>query len=285
VPNPREKEKGKENQAVELWRPAGMPGVELLCARYTSRFFPRHAHHAFALGVVEAGALGFSYRGQKVVATAGEINLANQGEPHDGFPAMPGGWQYRMLYLDPSWLEQVASELAGRTRSVPRFPRGVIQDPDLAERLWRTHRALRPGTNGELHGQQCLLELLAELIQRHADDPVEAGPPVPGLLRRAREWMDDQTLARPSLNELSEMAGMSPLQFLRAFRQSYGLTPHAYLVQRRIARAQSLLLRGQTIAQVATLTGFSDQSHLSRHFRRILGISPGAYRQGVPPCE
>jgi len=77
-----------------LWRRAALPRLDLMRATYVTQTFPLHAHEGFALGVVEAGALGFRYRGAEVVAPAGAVNLANPGEPHTGQAAVPEGWRF-----------------------------------------------------------------------------------------------------------------------------------------------------------------------------------------------
>ncbi len=270
----------RSSETVELRRPASLPGVELLRAHYVNRAFPRHAHAVFAIGVIDAGALGFNYRGARVVAARGEISLANDGEAHDGFAAAGDGWQYRMLYLDPALLGQAASELAGRERPVPRFAAGVIRDPNLARCMLALHAAVDESA-WALPAQELLALTLTQLVRRHADDaPPEPPVRIPAAVRRAREAADAQALEGLTLRELAGVADMNAFQFLRAFRRAYGLTPYAYVLGRRIAIAQALLARGQGVAEVAARTGFADQSHLSRHFRRIVGVTPGAYRQG-----
>jgi AraC-like DNA-binding protein len=100
----------------------------------------------------------------------------------------------------------------------------------------------------------------------------------------ATPGLDDLTAAAgvtPSLDELAAVAGATPFALLRAFQRAYGLPPHAYLVQLRVRRARELLERGVPPAVAAVSAGFCDQSHLSRHFRRIVGATPGLYQRAV----
>jgi AraC-like DNA-binding protein len=84
-----------------------------------------------------------------------------------------------------------------------------------------------------------------------------------------------------SVRDLAALTGLSPYHFIRVFSGQVGLTPHAYLVQVRVQQARQLLATGETPSQAALSAGFFDQSHLTRHFKRILGVTPGRYRNCV----
>jgi AraC-like DNA-binding protein len=104
--------------------------------------------------------------------------------------------------------------------------------------------------------------------------------PVPGTpvaLARARALMDDDPGAPLTLATLAAEAGLSRYQFLRAFARATGMTPHAYLVQRRLHHARRLIGAGLPLAQAAADSGFADQSHMTRLFVHSFGMAPGAY--------
>ena len=157
-----------ESERVRIWRRPEIGEVELMQATYVRQRFARHAHARFAVGIIEAGALGFHYRGANVVAPAGAINLANPDEPHTGHAASDNGWTYRMFYFDDEHLRAAATQMAGRPGPVPRFEAGVIHDPWLASRIGALHRALELPETSELEAQSRFLAMLASLIARHA---------------------------------------------------------------------------------------------------------------------
>ena len=101
---------------------------------------------------------------------------------------------------------------------------------------------------------------------------------IAGLARLLRTRLDDE---RPSLEALASELGTHPSHLVRVFRREYGLPPHRYVVTRRLDRARRLLLEGMPIAEVAAVAGFHDQSHLTRHFRALLGTTPGAFRSAA----
>ncbi|WP_449241861.1 AraC family ligand binding domain-containing protein [Desulfovibrio sp.] len=271
---------GHTTERSIAWRVPGLDGLELMRASFRTQTFPRHFHEGYALGVIESGALAFRYQGADLVAAPGEVNLVVPGLAHDGRAATERGWAYRMLYLDPALPGAVAAEL-GRP-GLPHFHAGVLRDPALARDLLALHRLLESGAD-RLAAQSGLLALLAAWITRHADDggtPPRAGAE-PRAVALAREFLAARCAGDPDLAETARVAGLSPFHFLRVFRKATGLTPHAFLVQCRVRRAQELLRGGLDPASVAAETGFADQSHLTRQFKRLTGVTPAAYRNSL----
>ena len=101
---------------------------------------------------------------------------------------------------------------------------------------------------------------------------------------RARELLAERLVDPPTLEELAAHTGVGAFVLSRAFRAAYGLPPHAYLNQVRVDRARSLLLQGRRASEVAAEVGFADQPHLTRHFRRHLGVPPAAYQRTLRAC-
>jgi AraC-like DNA-binding protein len=252
-------------------------------AAYVTQTFPRHSHEGFAVGVIEDGALGFTYRGENVVAPAGAINLANPDEPHTGYAAVEAGWTYRMFYLEAEWLQQAASQMADRAQAMPFFQAGVLYDCQLAAEIRSLHASLEDGGLTEIEQESRFLSLLSRLVGRHADAPPSVRGPAPErhAVRRVRDHIQTHFSEAISLADLAALARLSPYHLLRVFHMEVGMPPHAYLTQVRIRKARELLGCGWSIAAVAQETGFVDQSHLSRAFKRLTGVTPGQYRKIV----
>jgi hypothetical protein len=141
-----------------------------LYAEAQTHAFPKHSHDGYAFGVIEQGALGFYYRGEQVVASAGDISLCVPDEPHTGQPAA-GSWSYRMFYVGVSVLEQAYCELRGKSGTLPFFQAGRLDDPLMAERLRHLHKTCQQ--HGVCLEQQTeLLSNVIQLVSRHADVPV-----------------------------------------------------------------------------------------------------------------
>lgn len=271
-------EKNCQEKTKFLILPA-LDDLEILHGTYVTHSFSKHAHDGYAIGVIEKGALKFSYRGEKWVAPRGYINLVIPGEAHDGYAASEMGWTYRMFYLKPSLLERANSEATGKPKGKPFFKTGVIKDDYLASMILNLHIML--GTPGALLIEQetYLLRLLTEFIQRHADDrtALQSCGRENQAVNQARKYIEDNFAKDISIKELSRRCQLSPYYLIRVFREKMGIPPHAYLKQVRITRAKQLFAQGLSVVDVAYQTGFADQSHFTRHFKQITGLTPGKY--------
>lgn len=268
-----------KQESVKLWHSPELGNIELMHAKFVTQSFPPHSHEGFGVGIVEQGALKFYYRGENVVASPGIINLVNPDEVHTGQAATERGWIYRMFYFDADILQQAASGLSGRQEKIPFFQTGIIHDNHLAHMIHSLHMALENPELPVLETQSRFLLMLTHLIKRHADDP-------PALttvgrehrcVNRIKEYIASHYHENISIHQLADVANLSPFHFIRVFRNHVGLPPHAFLKQFRLNRAKALISEGWKIADAAYGTGFTDQSHLSRHFKRIMGFTPGQY--------
>ncbi len=251
-----------------------MPGVEAVEAE-TRHAFPRHTHEHFGIGLLTRGAQrSHSGRGQ-VEAGPGDVITVNPGEVHDGMPIGDAGRSWRILYLAPALVAETLRDVTeGRSTSF-EFPHPVLRDPGLAGRF-RLLFALataadQPGM--ATRREEAVLGLLAAAM----GEPPSLAPPVPAAILRARCLIDDDPAAPLTLSDLARECGLSRFQVLRGFAKATGLTPHAYLVQRRIDLARRLIARGTPLAEAAAAAGFADQSHMTRIFVAKYGITPGAY--------
>lgn len=233
----------------------------------SNHHFPRHSHDQFGVGVIMFGAQR-SWSGiGPVSASPGDVILSNPGEMHDGAPLDCSARAWRMIYLDPALLAAEVEEEAGRPVEIVR---PVARDPLLARHFAAPFACLTAAQPDRLATEENLLRSLMCLLRRHGRArPCSAGrlPSVEKVLHR----LDSAPDARVCLAELAALVGVSRFQFLRGFAREVGITPHAYLVQRRVCVARRLLADGQTPAQAAAQAGFADQSHMTRAFVRHLG--------------
>ncbi len=266
-------------EKAKLWRAGDIGDVELLHAKYMRYAFARHTHEGVAIGVIEDGAESFWYRGANHVATRGNIVVFNPGEVHTGQGADERGWTFRIFYMDVRLLQRAASQTAGRAKDIPFFRQPIIQDSHTAKLLHSLHVTLESDAS-RLERQSCFIWAFAQLVKKHADDrPIERSLGSDrSAVQRIREYLEDRYQHNVSLDELTRQANMSPYALIRAFRAKVGLPPHAFLNQIRIDRARHFLRRGDSLAEAAFSTGFVDQSHFTRHFKKLVGVTPGHYR-------
>lgn len=266
---------GDKTVWTRVWARPGQ-SLDLLAARFVRHRFAPHSHDEFSIGVCTSGVEVIDYRGTSWHALPGSVVILEPGETHTGAPAIPDGFAYRVMYPAASLVAE--SEL-GR----PHFPNPIVTDPQLANALRDTHIALARGAD-PLTAESRLTWDLATLLRRHSGAPGTArigAAPGNAVVRAAKDRLVADLLSPPSLQDLATEFGVSRFQLLRAFRATIGMPPYAWLAQYRVNRARGLLVAGYRPAQVAMLVGFADQAHLNRWFRRVLGVTPGDFRNSV----
>ncbi|MFJ8405267.1 AraC family transcriptional regulator [Streptomyces microflavus] len=256
-------------QEISAWRPA-VPGVvEVFHARFTEHAYPMHVHDAWTLLIVDDGAVRYDLDRHERGTPGGTVSLLPPQVPHNGSPATSDGFRKRVLYLDMSQLD------AGYIGPAVDTP--DLADPLLRTRVARLHTALAdPGDALEAESR---LAFVGERLRGHlrpAQAPVSP-PPGPGVAQDLRELLDERLDRGITLAEAARLVHAHPTHLVRAFSAAYAIAPHQYVTSRRVDRARRLLLDGVPPGEAATAVGFHDQSHLTRHFKRIAGTTPGRY--------
>ncbi|MFC5202567.1 MULTISPECIES: helix-turn-helix domain-containing protein [Streptomyces] len=257
---------------ISAWRPR-IPGVvEVFHAHYTEYAYPMHVHEAWTLLIVDDGAVRYDLDRHEHGTPHDTVSLLPPQVPHNGSPVTEDGFRKRVLYLDLSRLD---ASLIG-----PAVDGPDLRDPLLRRRVGQLHTALaHPGDELEAESR---LTLVAERLRGHLRPRlVEETRPDPTLADRLRELLDARLVDGVSLDEAARLLHAHPAHLVRAFSGAFGIAPHQYLMSRRVDRARRLLLDGGRPAEVATTTGFYDQSHLTRQFKRLVGVAPGRYRGGA----
>jgi len=260
-------------RAVYL-RPAGVPGVEALHARFVGHAYRPHSHPTWTVAVIERGAAAFDVDATHHRADRGELFVLEPEAVHTGMAAVPEGWQYKVLYLDPellpSWEE--------RDTPAPRAARWtVFRDVRLRDSLLAAHAALADEPPG-LAVDEALLLAVAQLRPHlRPVPPALRGRAEHAPVRRAQAYLRERFDRRVPLAELAQVAGLSRFELVRRFHRQIGLTPHAFQTNLRIAHARRLLAAGERPAAVAAACGFADQPHLTRTFRALVGVTPARY--------
>ena len=272
----------KPKEQVKFWRDPVLRDLEMLRATYVDYSFSRHAHEGFGIAIVESGAMKFEYRGSVHTAPAGSIVVTHPGEMHTGQAVLETGWTYRTLLPAIDWFRQIAAELTERRiHSVPYFPSPVIHNAVLNRQMVALHRVLE-GSPSALERESYFVGGLSQLIRGYASDRPIAKTigKEHQAVQKIHDYLSTYYTHNTSLSELSALVGLKPLRLLRAFKGEIGLPPHAYLTQIRVYQAKRRLVAGSSIAETAVETGFVDQSHLHRHFKKIVGVTPGQYVRG-----
>jgi AraC-like DNA-binding protein len=255
----------------------GVDDLEVLFATLVTYAYGRHAHDTIAIGVVDRGAGAFWCEGETHVAGRDCLILIGAGQAHTGYVASGGALRYRMLYPDRSLIE---SRL-GRRLADPVFTRHAPHDPTLAAAMRGLHDDLtRP--SARIERETKLLDVLQIALERYARSPDDSrARSEPRAVRDVRAYLEARAAENISLRDLATLVDLHPAYLNRVFREAVGLPPHAYVTNLRLTRAKTLLASGIAPSMAAQAVGFCDQSHLTRHFRRAFGLTPGRYQVQV----
>ncbi|MET1080375.1 MAG: AraC family transcriptional regulator [Pseudomonas sp.] len=256
-------------------------GIETIRAHFEGHAYDPHWHDSYLVGVTELGVQQFDCRRTRHFSTAGRVFLLEPGDIHNGHAPEPGGFTYRTLYLDPQWL---VDQLRAQFHDAPEHPHlsfaaTLCTDSRLALATAMAFQALH---DDELRivRQAALDHLLSSLTGHLAwRKRLDPDPRLPRVAQRARDYLHAQRQQNIGLDDLAQACGVDRFRLTRAFKAAFGLAPHAYLIQLRLAEARCLLAAGDSPAAVAATLGFADQSHLGRWFRRAYRMTPADYRR------
>lgn len=259
---------------------AELSNLELVSGRGIMNSFPRHVHRTYCLGIVDMGARRFRYRGASTVIPAGSAFIINPGEPHLCETYENMGHDYRILCIDSKLMQAMASEAGGRRRGLPHFPEITFRDRKLYDQIADFCGVIN-NSSFMLEKDYLFRSLLSDLVSGYSDISPSAGWPYRErrAVRQVCEYINENYGQNFSLQDLARLVNLSPFHFSRVFSQETGMAPHGYLIQVRIKKAQRDLLKGKPIADAAYRAGFADQSHFTRFFKKIVGITPGRYVQ------
>jgi AraC-like DNA-binding protein len=271
-------------EKVEFTSPDELPGVGVLsvddCAR---RWAVVHTTYTVCTGLAIGRPAEWRYRNRAYVQPADGIQLMEPGELHAN-TVQTDIASFRVLMIEPELVERAAKELDAAATPHLRIAQTNSRDhPQLRRALLDLHSSLeKPAPT--LERQTLFTTCLRLLLEQAVEDPVRADDKTAARRQvdRARDYVEAHLTEQIPLEDLALAAGFgSRFHLIRAFTNTLGLPPHAYLLSRRIARSRALLRTGIRPARVAAELGFADQSHFSRHFLRAMGVSPGGYARAI----
>jgi AraC-like DNA-binding protein len=271
---------------ARYWRAPDAP-LEAMRAHFERHAYHRHSHETYSFGFTESGAQTFTCRGGRHRSADGTVMAFNPDDPHDGRAADGVGFTYRMVHIGPTLVADVLADVAGRPVGLPLFVEPVLAAPELSRRLAALSDALLSGAE-ELRRDELLAGTVRAMARATTPMPLArvSGPDAARVAARARAALEaavagDGPPAERAVADLAATVGSSRFAVYRSFRAAYGLSPSDYLRQCRLRAARGMLAAGRPSAEVAAVTGFADQSHLTRWFHRYFGVTPAAYQRAT----
>lgn len=244
--------------------------MERIEAYFRGHGYTPHRHDTYAIGNTLSGVQSFHYRQSMRHSLPGGTIVLHPDEVHDGEAGTEAGFRYRMLYIEPSLIQDV---LGGE--SLPFIPGGLSNDPRLlsatSRLLYSLHAALDP-----LEEDDAIYDL-AQALKAAASKPRGRQAVDYVAAERARAFIHDKLGEGITLDDLVQASGRDRWSLSRDFRALYGTSPYRYITQRRLADARNRMLAGQALTDTAVGSGFFDQAHMTRLFTQSFGISPARW--------
>jgi AraC-like DNA-binding protein len=261
---------------VRAWKPEVSGIHEVFHARFVDHAYPSHTHDAWTVFTVDEGSIAYDLERRHRGVEGSKVTLLPPHVVHDGRPAASAGYRKRVLY--------VGTEVLGEHLIGPAVDEPDVLDPSLIRGFRSLHWTL--GDFGDALEAESMFALVAARLSEHLGGPRESlhpdGSPVADDFRNL---LDARLFVGITLAEAGRILEVSPAHLVRSFTRRFGISPHRYLLGRRIDAARARLLEGQPVAQVAADVGFHDQAHFTKHFKRHVGTTPGSCRGGGNRCD
>ncbi len=242
-------------------------GVRSVQGTNVTHTFTRHIHSACCISLLLNGTRGCARPCYTGTVTAGSVEVINPGEPHEIYPIDGLPYSYRTVCV----------ELDKYYTNYPVFIREPVKDRDLFQRLKQAFNLLNAPVS-LLEKENEILLVLELLTSEYtvATLPIRRQK-IKNTIQEVKGYMENNYSRNVSIQELAATSRLSPYHLSREFREYTGLPPHEYLTNYRVRLARRMMEDGEGIAETAAATGFVDQSHFTRCFKRIMGITPGLY--------
>ena len=244
----------------------------LLEASFTNKTFAPHFHDEYSIALITSGTHNFTCNKNEFYAKPGDIRLINPGDIH---VCKSKTWGYITFTPDSNFVEAFSESCQKELHNIT-FANPVINNHKLTK-LFIDLNSANKEWQDELMAENILEELVVNLISSYSNNQIKSKEISYSRkkLVQAVEYMRENFYENLKLENLAQISGLSKYHFLRKFKEEFSMTPHAYLLQIRIQNAKNMLLNHQSLTNIALSCGFSDQSHFTRVFNKIYGMSPG----------
>jgi len=237
--------------------------------------FPNHFHDYYVIGYIDKGHRCLLCKNKEYIVNPGDITIFNPKDVHACEQLGGTTMDYHSINIQPDVMQKTVFEITGR-EYLPHFSQTVLYNSDLVSSLRELH-CMISAEAADFKKEELFLFLIEQLLAEYDREPAPAVPEQAVQFETVCKFLEDNFSKTITLNELSQMAGLSKYHFLRSFTRQKGISPYSYLEAVRIGNAKSFLEKGVPPMEVAYRTGFSDQSHFTNFFKKLIGLTPRQY--------
>lgn len=238
--------------------------------------FPNHFHDYYVIGFIEHGKRLMICNNEEHILNSGDVVIFNPQDPHTCEPMDGNSFDYRAFNIQPEIMRKYVLEITG-INYLPRFTQNALYQSELASSLHDLHQMILEDQT-DFQKEELFLFLLEQLLREYSDaEPFYSSQDLTSETKIICEYIETHYAQNITLNQLSELTSLSKYHLLRLFTRQKGISPYRYLETIRINQAKRRLEQGILPIEVASLTGFSDQSHFTNFFKKLIGLTPKQY--------
>ena len=269
----------KEYKSI-FFKSEKMPYLEARFVKNSSNHYHKHFHNTFSIGAIEEGKVSFAYLQESTILYPNELVVINPNIVHSCNPIKNESRTYHMIYLDTLWCQKLQESLFGEVNSYIPVSEFIIKDKNLYNKFIQLNYTLLNRDIFYLEKEEALQNFLTKLFGQYCNKNLQNYTIKENKnIQLAKEYIDKNINSNPTVKEISEIINISEFHFFKLFKQTFHISPHAYLLNQKICRAKELLANQEEIAQVAYELGFADQSHFSRVFKSYVAVTPNEYKK------
>lgn len=240
--------------------------------------FPNHFHDYYVIGFVEGGRRHLWCKGQEYDLKEGDLILFNPRDNHYCSPLDGEILDYRAVNIGPEIMLRTVKEITGK-EFTPHFTANVIYQSDITRCLGDLYDAILRNAP-RLEKEEAFFFLLQQVLQECVDSFEEIDISQPNQqIKTLCSYMEQHFSENITLDDLLAMTSFGKSYLLRSFTKQVGVSPYRYLQTIRINRAKKYLEQGIAPIDVASMSGFTDQSHFSNFFKDFIGLTPKQYQR------
>jgi len=254
-----------------------LPFIEARFVKDSPYHYKEHFHETLSIGVVEVGTISYRNKGGDYLLRQNELAVINPFVMHSCNPAQKELRTYHMIYIDTAYCKAVQETLFGQLDSYIDVNIVNIENKELYQKYLDLNYNLFDNEILYLEKEQLLQEFLIELFTLYCDKEISSNLKNSNITK-AIEYMDENYKENLTVQEISDYIGISQFYFIKLFKQEMNLTPHIYLLNKKISQSKKLISEGMEISSVALEVGLNDQSHLNRLFKQYVAVTPREYK-------
>lgn len=269
-----------ENEVIydaKFWKPVENEDIVLHKAHFNNYGFDKHVHEDYTIGLIYEGEMDAFVDGGKTQLNKSTIITINPDETHACQTRQKDGYKHYSIYLKPSFVKKLEEQSFNKQELY--FSSGIFQNEYLASKLINIINQNENKLNSKLDFECEIINTINTLFSHNSKAKLPLGlTSHDKMILKAKEYINDNLHLDLTLSNISDELDISKYHFLRLFKNKTFLSPHSYMMLKRIEKAKKTLQKGESLINTAYSCGFNDQSHLNRRFKEQVGVTPGVYK-------